>query len=91
MRSRYSAFALGDTAYLLRSWDRATRPRRLEPDGVRWTGLDVLETSGGGMFDTEGVVEFIAHYRDQGQPGDLHERSRFVRRDGAWVYQGPAG
>jgi SEC-C motif-containing protein len=90
MRSRYSAFALGDTAYLMRSWDPATRPPSIEPNsGLRWTGLDVLETSGGGMFDAEGVVEFVAHYRDGGRAGDMRERSRFVRHDGAWVYSGP--
>jgi SEC-C motif-containing protein len=89
MRSRYTAFALGDTAYLMRSWDPATRPRAIEPDpGLRWTGLDVLATSGGGMLDSEGVVEFVAHYREGGRAGDMRERSRFVRRDGAWVYRG---
>jgi SEC-C motif-containing protein len=87
MRSRYTAFALGDPEYLLRSWDPATRPAAVEPDpGVRWTGLDVLETSGGGLLDTEGVVEFVAHFRDNGQAGNVRERSRFIRRDGAWVY-----
>jgi SEC-C motif domain protein len=56
---------------------------------MRWVGLDVLESSGGGLFDAEGVVEFRAHYRDHGRPGSMHERSRFVRHDGGWVYWGP--
>ena len=43
MRSRYSAFVLGDAAYLLATWHPSTRPRSLElDDAVRWTGLDVL-------------------------------------------------
>jgi SEC-C motif-containing protein len=90
MRSRFTAFALDDDAYVLRSWHPTTRPPEVEPDpGLRWTGLDILGTSGGGLFDAEGVVEFRAHYRDAGRPGDMHERSRFVRHDGAWVYWGP--
>lgn len=90
MRSRYAAFALDDAAYVLSSWHPVTRPADVEADpGLRWTGLDVLESTGGGLFDAEGVVEFRAHYRDGGRPGDMRERSRFVRHDGQWVYWGP--
>jgi SEC-C motif-containing protein len=31
-------------------------------------------------------VEFVARYRVQGRGGRLHERSRFVREDGRWLY-----
>jgi SEC-C motif domain protein len=90
MRSRYAAFALDDAAYVLRSWHPDTRPDSVEPDpALRWTGLDVIESTGGGLFDAEGVVEFRARYRDGGRPGDMRERSRFVRHDGQWVYWGP--
>jgi SEC-C motif-containing protein len=90
MRSRYAAFVLDDAAYVLGSWHPDTRPAAVEPDaGLRWTRLEVLETSGGGLFDAEGVVEFRAHYRDAGRPGDMQESSRFVRYDGQWVYWGP--
>lgn len=90
MRSRFCAFALDDAAYVLRTWHPGTRPDDVTPDPhLRWTGLDVLAASGGGLFDAEGVVEFRAHYRDRGRPGDMHERSRFVRHDGTWVYWGP--
>jgi len=91
MRSRYTAFALDDAAYLLSSWHSSTRPSAIEPDpNLRWVGLDVLESTGGGMFDAEGVVEFPAHFRDQGRSGDMREVSRFVRQGGRWVYWGPA-
>ena len=90
MRSRYSAFALDDQDYVLSSWHPKTRPAEVETDShLRWVGLDLLESTGGGMFDTEGVVEFRAHYRDHGKHGDMVERSRFVRLDGRWVYWGP--
>ncbi len=87
MRSRYSAFAVGDAAYLLGTWHPRTRPPALELDGdVRWTGLEVLATSGGKLLDGDGTVEFRAAYRVHGRSGAQHERSRFVRDGGRWCY-----
>ncbi|WP_091556766.1 YchJ family protein [Micromonospora pattaloongensis] len=87
MRSRFSAYAVGDTGYLLRSWHSSTRPRHLTLDPQqRWTRLDILDADRGGLFDTTGTVEFRAHYRETGRSGTLHERSRFVREEGRWVY-----
>ncbi|WP_314224187.1 YchJ family protein [Streptomyces zaehneri] len=83
MRSRYSAFVRGDVGYLLRTWHPRTRPERLELDpGMRWTGLEIIGTADGSAFHTTGTVEFRASYRG----GALHERSRFERVAGAWVY-----
>ncbi|MFD3755475.1 YchJ family protein [Streptomyces sp. NPDC058622] len=90
MRSRFSAFAVGDTAYLLRSWHPSTRPGRLGLDPEqRWDRLEILATERGGMFETEGSVEFRAHYREGRHAGSLHEHSAFAREDGVWVYVGP--
>jgi SEC-C motif-containing protein len=87
MRSRYSAFAVGDAGYLLATWHPATRPGRLDlDDEVRWTGLDVLATTAGSLLGAEGTVEFRAHYVRDGRTGAQHENSRFVREDGAWRY-----
>ncbi|GIJ45417.1 UPF0225 protein [Virgisporangium aliadipatigenens] len=87
MRSRYSAFAVRDAAYLLRSWHPRTRPRRLEFDPEqRWLRLEILDTADGGLFDSQGTVEFRAHHRSGGRRGRLHERSRFARHEGRWVY-----
>ena len=87
MRSRYSAFALGDAGYLLATWHPTSRPAALELDGrVRWTGLDVLATSGGSLLAAEGTVEFRASYVADGRSDAQHEISRFVREDGRWYY-----
>ena len=87
MRSRYSAFAVGDTGYLLTTWHPTTRPRTLHlDDGLRWTGLDVLATAGGSLLAAEGTVEFRAHYVRGRAAGAQHEVSRFVREDGRWHY-----
>lgn len=88
MRSRYSAFALADTGYLLSSWHPDTRPASIDPDpDTTWTGLTVL-SSHGGLFDQEGEVEFVARYTTGDRRGRLHERSHFRRHDGAWTYWG---
>ncbi|MBB6170960.1 SEC-C motif-containing protein [Nocardiopsis mwathae] len=87
MRSRYSAFAVGDADYLLRSWHPGTRPRRLDLDPrMRWLRLEVIATSGGTPFHTEGTVSFRAVYDDAGREGELREDSRFLRHEGAWTY-----
>jgi SEC-C motif-containing protein len=83
MRSRYSAFVKLDEAYLMRTWHPRTRPAHLDLDsGMRWTGLEILGTGDGSAFHSTGTVTFRASYRG----GSLHERSRFERVGGAWVY-----
>jgi len=89
MRSRYSAHHRGLEDYLLATWHPTTRPAGVELDpGVRWLRLEVLDTRGGTPTDSDGEVEFTAHYRDRRgrQEGRLHERSRFTRRGGRWFY-----
>jgi SEC-C motif domain protein len=87
MRSRYTAFAIGDAHYLYRTWHPTTRPVRIDFDhDLRWTRLEILGTTGGGPFHTEGTVEFNAHYTDAGRPDLLHENSRFVQDEGQWLY-----
>lgn len=80
MRSRYSAFVVGDAEYLLQTWDPATRPGDLRLDTEReWAGLDVVRAEG----DT---VEYRAHCVVGGRRHVLHEISRFRRVLGRWVY-----
>jgi SEC-C motif domain protein len=87
MRSRFSAFALGDPAYLLATWHSSTRPRHVDLDPrIRWTALEVLATTGGGLLAAEGTVEFRAHSVVDRAAGTQHENSRFVREDGQWRY-----
>lgn len=87
MRSRYSANVLGSAAYLLASWHPSTRPARIDlDDDVRWRRLQIVDTARGGEDDAEGLVEFRASYRSSAGAGLVHERSRFVREDGRWLY-----
>ncbi len=80
MRSRYAAYAVGDLGYIWRTWHPRTRPETIEPDPtLTWTGLRVIAA-------TEDGVEFEASYDRGGVAGRRHERSRFERRRGRWVY-----
>ncbi|MFI8632232.1 YchJ family protein [Microbacterium sp. NPDC077663] len=88
MRSRYTAFALGDARHLADTWFPATRPDDVSVDaGTTWLGLEVLsseEASDG----RSGRVAFRARWRDAatGELGTLEEDSRFLRRAGRWYY-----
>jgi SEC-C motif-containing protein len=89
MRSRYSAFALGLTDYLLASWHPATRPRDLALDhDLTWRRLQIVDTVAGTEQDLTGIVEFRAAYRGAHGAGLLHERSLFERDGGRWSYRG---
>jgi SEC-C motif domain protein len=85
MRSRYSAYAVGDLEYVWRTWHPRTRPEGLTESGETWTGLEILDAAAGESGDDEGVVEFLARYRGR-REGVLHERSRFAVRAGRWFY-----
>lgn len=80
MRSRYSAYALGEFAYVLATWHPRTRPESVTSGGLTWIGLEV---TGRG----EDWVEFTAHYRGaDGTAGTMTEHSLFERRAGRWFY-----
>jgi len=86
MRSRYSAFVLGRSDYLLATWHTSHRPSELvlEP-GVKWLGLAVRQHVL--LDESHAEVEFVARQRERnGRAVRLHERSRFVREDGRWYY-----
>ena len=87
MRSRYSAFVVGDVDHLLRTWHARTRPASLDLDDTRtWTGLEVLDAIDGGVDDTTGVVTYRAHWRDPFGDHVMTETACFTRRAGRWVY-----
>lgn len=87
MRSRFTAFSLGDIVHLERSWAPETRPAVVTIDPAqRWVRLEVIDTVRGRQLDVEGVVEFRAHFERHGKAGIRAERSRFRREAGRWVY-----
>lgn len=92
MRSRYSAFTQANGDYLMQSHHTTTRPINEKEaivawaKSVRWVKLEVLNTALGQEADAEGVVEFKAHFIEDGQADVIHETSFFTRENGHWVY-----
>jgi SEC-C motif-containing protein len=87
MRSRYTAFVVGDGRYLRESWHPGTRPDDVDPDPtVHWTGLEIIATQAGMPGQSRGRVEFRASYGTGRDHGELRENSRFVWQSERWWY-----
>ncbi|RTE86924.1 MULTISPECIES: YchJ family protein [Gammaproteobacteria] len=98
MRSRYSAFVVGNVNYLLQTWHPSTRPTLNLDDNPDWQKLDILSTShpapspfsAPAQEGDEGFVHFKAYYRLPENTGGglacLEEKSRFVFENGCWFY-----
>lgn len=90
MRSRYSAFALGGYGeYLLNTWVPEKRGEMSRVDlsqrAIDWRGLEIVSHSQQG---DRGCVEFRASLVDSEGNGEVHhERSRFIRLQGEWLYK----
>lgn len=89
MRSRYSAFVLGQLDHVERTnapeirndFNRAEAERAVSE--VQWQGLEVLSSSQNG--DT-GTVEFSIRFCRGGQDFGQHELATFRRDDSRWLY-----
>ena len=92
MRSRYSAYALGAVDYLYKTSGPKVRKEfdaessRKWAESATWTGIEILEETGGSATDQTGVVEFIAHYSVKESAFDHHERAEFEKINGEWRF-----
>jgi SEC-C motif-containing protein len=88
MRSRFTAFALGNAAYLQETWDVTARPKLIDfsKEQVDWQRLEIISTKKGGSKDVKGIVEFKAHYLQDGEAHVMTEISQFIKRSGSWFY-----
>jgi SEC-C motif-containing protein len=87
MRSRYSAYCVGDFEYVWKTWHPRTRAEQpVSGDGPTWMGLQIVDVVAGQLGDERGEVEFRAYYREGRRTGTLHERSRFAVRARRWFY-----
>ncbi len=86
MRSRYSAFVVGNEKYLRDTWLAENRPAGAiidKKDLTKWVGLKIL---GHQELEDRATVEFIANYKRNGRMLKLHENSRFIKQEGRWYY-----
>lgn len=93
MRSRYSAFCHAQVDYLVatahedQGTDSVKETLRETCAKTQWLALKILGTEQG-EDENEGFVEFVAFFKGKSQSltGQLREKSRFKKIDGAWIY-----
>lgn len=94
MRSRYTAFCQANGDYLMLSHHSETRPSHQKFEIVKWAmsvkflKLQIIDVLDGSPKDKEGEVEFNAFYMERFHNRTLHERSKFLKENGHWVYYG---
>jgi SEC-C motif-containing protein len=92
MRSRYTAYVVGNIDHVVATHDPATQDIVDRDASLAWSkqsewlGLQVVSTEKGGAADDTGIVEFIARFAVAGRIQQHHERSRFQKIDGRWFY-----
>ncbi len=92
MRSRYTAFTENNWEYLVltshpeEKKEMARLESALLDPSAHWKKLEILGTSKGREQDSEGQIDFIAHYEKDGDLQTLRESSRFYKVNGRWVY-----
>ena len=92
MRARYSAYATSAVDFILASTLEEKR-KECDEKAIRtwseqstWHKLEILSTEKGESSDTEGMVEFIAHFTESGIKKSYHEKGTFKKVDGSWLY-----
>jgi SEC-C motif-containing protein len=92
MRARYSAYVGVKMDFVFETthpdhrqgYDHAGTKEWAESS--EWLGLEIVETKMGGLKDTAGEVEFIAHFKEKGVPREHHENAQFKKADGQWYF-----
>ncbi len=93
MRSRYTAYAKQKVDYIVDTCVRdGTRDIDVEQtkkwsEKSEWLGLKIVSVEKGGIGDEEGVVEFVASYTMDKLKDQHHERAKFKKKDGVWLYE----
>lgn len=87
MRSRYSAYVVGDIAYLRQTWHPdtlAAAPKFGDAMDTHWLGLRILDRPA--PQERFATVEFVAFFEEGEKVQQLRERSRFERINAKWRY-----
>lgn len=93
MKSRYSAYCVNASNYLIASTHSSQRPLYDKADleawatESTWQKLAILSTKDGQANDTMGEVIFKAHYLDAHNQAHIHhEQSQFIKEDDTWFF-----
>jgi len=94
LRSRYTAFATGNTDYLVETLTSDIRGEfdQIEAESTaaeaKWQKLEIRSVTDGGIDDETGVIEFVADFSLRGEQRIHHEVSQFRREEGRWLCAG---
>jgi SEC-C motif-containing protein len=92
MRSRYAAYVKVIIPYILQTTapearktldEKATQSWAEDTD---WRGLEIMRTEKGSATDSEGVVEFAAHFKENNERRKHHEIAVFKKIEDKWYY-----
>ena len=88
MRSRFTAYAMHNEAYLKQTWETSKRPIDIDfsKETAQWQRLEIVTLKKGGAHDEKGIVEFKAYYLLDGEECVMNEMSRFKKVAGRWFY-----
>lgn len=90
MKSRYTAYTLGNIDYLMQSHHASTRPIADQKEilawakSVTWLKLEIIEAPK--PIQNEGFVTFKAYFLENGKQQVIYEKSRFVKENNHWTY-----
>ena len=93
MRSRYSAYVIGNIDYIINTSLKVNRYEKQYEDIASWISssdfyrLDIVDVRNGLLADNSCVVHFEAHYKSQRQFFIHQEVSQFIKEEGTWFYQ----
>ena len=92
MRARYSAYTQVEMDFLFGSLHPDSREEN-DREGAKdwaenseWHGLEILATTGGGVDDETGTVEFAANFAHKGEEQRYHEVATFKKVEGSWYF-----
>jgi SEC-C motif-containing protein len=92
MRSRYTAHVLLEIDYLWETWSPDQRMRSSKEDirawaeSCEWLQLQILSTKAGLESDDQGLVSFVALFRQNGELQKHSEISVFKKVFNRWLY-----
>ena len=92
MRGRYTAYVKGCVEFILQTTLEEKR-KECDEKAIQnwsknsiWHNLEIVSTNKGGPEDTEGLVEFTAHFTEDSIKKNLHEKAIFKKINDQWFY-----
>lgn len=92
MRSRYTAYTLGNVDYILATWAPDTRTNVNSQSLTKsckettYLSLKIISKNGGTRKHITGQVEFEVKFSILGKTQTHHEVSNFIKQNDQWFY-----